>query len=477
MDFRNILLIVAFLLDFVLAIFVYFNNRKRELNIVYALMAVWAGLWSLGIAIFRASNNYFIQLFWNQEFIFTAALIASGFLHFSFIFSERDIKLKNWQRFLIYIPNVLILWAVITPGVMIQDIKIRSWGNESILGWAYIYYGIYFCIIWSWGAINLIKKLFRSAGIFRNQLKYILAGISISIFFGATFNLIFILFGNYQWIWLGPYASFIFLLTTTYAIVRYRLMDIRLVAKKSFIYFGVAGFSYAIFYLLIWLYDSFFGGVYTVNAYLAGVIIAPLFVLAFYAFNKLLVRVANKYFFVSLYSYQETINKLTRELNYLTDLNQIIDSIVNTIKQTMQLDRAGVLLVNQDKKPVHYEIAKVIGFNEKNGISLVEDNFLTRYLQKTQAPLVREELLLLGQNSNTKSDQANFNRLHGLMAHIEASLCLPLMSNNKLIGIIVLGSKISGDAYTKEDLELLGNFSFQAGIAIDNAKLYKEVDD
>jgi len=63
------------------------------------------------------------------------------------------------------------------------------------------------------------------------------------------------------------------------------------------------------------------------------------------------------------------------------------------------------------------------------------------------------------------------------MKHIEASLCLPMIISNKLIGIIVLGSKVSGDAYTKEDLDLLTTLSKQATIAIDNARLYKEVQD
>lgn len=63
------------------------------------------------------------------------------------------------------------------------------------------------------------------------------------------------------------------------------------------------------------------------------------------------------------------------------------------------------------------------------------------------------------------------------MKRIEASLCLPLISRNELMGIIVLGSKISGDAYSKEDLELLDTLSKQAAIAVENARLYKEVQD
>ena len=51
------------------------------------------------------------------------------------------------------------------------------------------------------------------------------------------------------------------------------------------------------------------------------------------------------------------------------------------------------------------------------------------------------------------------------------------MSSNVLIGIIVLGAKISNGPYTEEDLELLNTLAYQAGIAIDNARLYKEVQD
>ena len=69
-----------------------------------------------------------------------------------------------------------------------------------------------------------------------------------------------------------------------------------------------------------------------------------------------------------MYNYQATINKLANDLNHSIDLNKIVDAIVDTIKQTMKLDRAGVLLIHQNENPVHYQIAKVVGFNEKNGI-------------------------------------------------------------------------------------------------------------
>ena len=235
--------------------------------------------------------------------------------------------------------------------------------------------------------------------------------------------------------------------------------------------------AYGVFYGVVWFDNNFLGGIYTERAYVVGAVIAVLFAIIFQLLNSLFGKIANKYFFFSLYNYQETINKLANELNYYTDLNKIINAIVDTIKTTMQLNRAGVLLINTSVAPTHYQIARVIGFNEQNGISLVQDNFLTRHLEKTKNPLVRDEVDVLAKEAKTKKDADGFRKLYNHMKHIEASLCLPLISGKKLIGIVVLGAKISGDAYTKEDLDLLSVLSSQAGTAIDNARLYEKINE
>jgi len=88
-----------------------------------------------------------------------------------------------------------------------------------------------------------------------------------------------------------------------------------------------------------------------------------------------------------------------------------------------------------------------------------------------------EELEFLIIDAKNIKDKEGFANLKNHMTKIEASLCLPLISSNKLIGIIVLGDKISGDAYSKEDLDLLSILSKQASVAIENASLYKQVQD
>lgn len=57
----------------------------------------------------------------------------------------------------------------------------------------------------------------------------------------------------------------------------------------------------------------------------------------------------------------------------------------------------------------------------------------------------------------------------------ESEIVLPIKSNKKIIGHLILGEKRSGDQYTKEDLSLLDTFTKQAGTALEKASLYKQV--
>jgi len=235
MDFKDYILFLVSAVDIVMCLIIFVHNPRSAVNVAFSLTALWAALWGFGLAMFRLSSDFSSQLFWNREFILTAALIGSSFLHFSFVFGKNDTLKLNWKKlFLIYCPNIIIFLTVITPGVLIKDILVRDWGNESILGWGYIYYGIYFTALWLWASINLLRKYKRGDQFLKTQIKYIYIGVGISIIFGATFNLVFILLGNYRYVWLGPYAMFGFIVATSYAIIKHQLLNIKVITTEIF---------------------------------------------------------------------------------------------------------------------------------------------------------------------------------------------------------------------------------------------------
>jgi transcriptional regulator with GAF, ATPase, and Fis domain len=252
-------------------------------------------------------------------------------------------------------------------------------------------------------------------------------------------------------------------------------MDMRAVASKVLIYIIDVIYMYAFFYLLVWIFETLYGSVFTFAAFLSGAILIPLFLASLFAVDGGIKNIIDRFFFLSLFNPQKTITKLAQNLSRYLDLETITTLLVNTIKDALQLDRAGLLLLNSEVKPAKYEVTRMVGFDAKMSVSLAEDTFLTRYLNKNQKVLSQEEINVLYKEAKDEKEKESIGQLRQQMKDLDASVCLPIFSRNRILGIVILGPKDSKDTYTQEDFDLLNTLAVQAGMAIENAKLYSRL--
>ncbi|PJC51377.1 MAG: hypothetical protein CO031_02965, partial [Candidatus Nealsonbacteria bacterium CG_4_9_14_0_2_um_filter_37_38] len=318
-----------------------------------------------------------------------------------------------------------------------------------------------------YGGYELIKIYRETRGYLREQIKYILLAMIVGFGGGAT---------NFP-LWYGiplpPYGNFLVFLypfILSYAILKYRLMDIRFVLGRGAVYALSLITIIGLAFLLMFLGNQFLSAV---PFNITGPLILIISILLFQPIFRFFEKLASQYFYYTFYSYQTVLTDLGRGLTRFLGLDQLSSLIVNTLMNTMKLDRTVVLL--REPGDGEYIIQKNIGFKEENGISLVKDNFLTTWLERTQNPLVYEELSLIIRDTTEKEARERLERLQGNMKRIEAALCLPLFIEEKIVGMIVLGNKLSGEPYSTQDIELLTNLANQASIALQNARLYSEV--
>jgi len=113
--------------------------------------------------------------------------------------------------------------------------------------------------------------------------------------------------------------------------------------------------------------------------------------------------------------------------------------------------------------------------NMRNEIKI--DSCLISYLTKTHKPIVldeiKREIETSGETKSEKIQELLAIKLE--MEKLEAALCIPLIFENKLIGIFNLGEKLSQDVYSDEDIDLLTTLSNQLAIAIENAALHEKM--
>ncbi len=445
------------------------NNRRSALHVFMFLL-------SLGLA-GSIGSNYFTTyytdgshvLLWIRWTMFFAALAIPSWYLFLRNFPKHTLVIPQRTVVIVTISTLVVMLLAISPwmftGVTIAD------GNVSPQpGFGLPIFFLAFIIYLILLGKEFIHKFRSYKGVERAQLIYILIATIVSFAIIIMFNVFApLVFHSSTLVPLTNIAPLLFTIIVAYAIVKHRLMDIRIIAKRAGVYVASIIVVLLIALLLYRLETAYFKETIPPGSW--GPIVLLFSLIIYNHIRRYLEFIANRYFFTSLYNYQATLEELGKKLTFTINLSEIIDSIIKTIKHTMRLDRAGVLLY--DEHSSNYKIYRTEGFTESNGISLVRNNFLTNYLVQSRKPILYQELEQLKETGN--GNKGEIEKLKTNMRRIEAHICLPLLVKDKLIGIIVLGQKVSKDAYTKEDLRLLEAVTNQASIAVENARLYDEV--
>ncbi len=470
MDFQNILLSIVAIINFSWGGLILSQSKNKIANVIFSSVVFNVVLWTIAMIGYRISENY--TLIWCRFLYVSAILIPLFFLYFNFIFPEKK-HFSYLSIFFIIISTLILIFLTIFSNYIITDaFKVEGDENRIIFGPLYLFYVIYIFGFFNWSFLKIILNLKKYTGIIKVQLRYIFLGAFFASFIAMVTNLFLPWFGYFKFNWSGQVFTVIWVSFTSYAIIKYRLMDIRFVLGRGAIYFLSFAVVVSSALGLISLNEQS-GQPLSVNT--SGALIIIFSILLFQLSFKFFEKLASRYFFYTFYSYQTVLTELGEKLTRVLDLDKLSFLIVNTLIETMKLDRTVILLKEEGNN--NYQIQKNIGFKEENGISLVKDNFLTAYMEKHQKPLVYEELSLIVKDAYQGEDKERLEKLRNNMKKIEAALCLPLLMENKITGMIVLGNKISGEPYSTQDINLLTALANQASISLQNAKLYDQVHD
>ena len=447
-------------------VFVYAKNRKRPENQIFGAMSFSLTIWAINFGFWQMAVDKTTAFLFVHLLMIGSIFIPIFYIHYILTLLN---LVQEKKKFLIvgYLITLIFLFFNFTP-YMVKDLRpvlyFLYWPEGGIL---FHFWLLWFLIVLSYGLYILIKKLKETRGIKREQIKYVILAALISFCGGLT---IFPLWYKIPCPPIGIFVIFLYPLILAYAILRYRFMDIRLVIGRGAVYALSFIVVIALAFLLMFLSNQFFSAV---PFNIIGPLILIISILLFQPVLRFFEKLASKYFYYTFYSYQTVLTDLGRKLTQVLELDKLSSLIVSTLMDTMKLDRTVILL--REPGDGEYQIQKNIGFREENGISLVKDNFLTIWLEKTKKPLVYEELSLIIRDTLKRGDKRKLENLQSNMKRIEAALCLPLFIEEKIVGMIVLGNKVSGDPYSEQDIELLTNLSNQASIALQNARLYSEV--
>ncbi len=317
-----------------------------------------------------------------------------------------------------------------------------------------------------------MKKL---SGVKRNQIQYVFFGTLIGFVGGST---------NYLLWYDIPIAPFlniavsVYIMTVAYAIVRYRLMDIKVIIRRTVVFAGLVGFVFAVFTAAAFLVQevlSRFIGMSDAWTYAISIF---LIVVGFEPIRNLLVNITDRYLFQRKYDYQKLLKDATKGIATIESLNHLLGLVVHFITMRMRVKSAAVLTKLPGTR--EFKLGYERGYKKRYLEYMIDETSpLIQYLavEKGATDLDRiKEYAQVGIKKNKRKNgrQYDFQTIKTQMEEIQASCCVPSFLGEEMRSVLVLGEKKSGDYYTDEDLNVLFTLAQESAIAIENARLYDE---
>jgi len=448
-------------LSLLLGIFVYLKNRSSILNQVCMFLNLSISLWSWSLFARELVYEKTIALFFVRLCYVGAVLIPAFFLHFVSSLVKQE---RNRLIFFAYALSLIYLAFVFTP-LFIKDVgPILSFRFYGMPGTVYPLYAFSFVTVTGYSHYILIRHFKKSEGQTRNQIRYLLFAAFIGFFGGvSTFLPIF----NIEVFPFGFYLISLYVLIVSYAIAKHRLMDINIVLKKGTTYFLLILLLFVPSFLLIIFSQKLF---FNQINYLFSAIIFLLLLLVvdlFYRIKPETEKAVEQFLFRGRYDYRETLGKFSKAMVTILDLQSLSKRIIETITQTMGVEKASLFLWNEEKAEYSLFESKNVKMTASTPI-LSKSDPLPHYLQKIGEIIIREEL---AKGANIPG----LNDVVSKMSLLEAEVSIPFISKGQLIGMINLSHKFNKDIYSHEDIELLSTLANQTAIAIENARLYEDL--
>jgi signal transduction histidine kinase len=401
------------------------------------------------------------SLFWCRILYVAATFTASSFFIFSYVFPRGE--LPSWKKIsLAIVLNLVIVILVLTPDIIIRGVNLIV-GQEKEIVWGkwYFLYVLYISGLFASGLTVLFNKYRKEKeATARLQLKYVFWGYFLGSNLAMLTNLLMVWWGDFRLNWAGQILSAFMVGFTVYAIIAHRLMDIKIVLRRSTVYLASVLTVVLPAGLILYFADRFYPET-TVAASLAILILG---VSVFPAIRNYFYRLANKYFFSSLYDSRQVMSSLTDKLRSTLEAQKIYDYIASTLKGAFHSRAVGIL--TYDEKNNEYVIQYNEGFDIDHQKIFPTDRRLQEKFAKQSEILIVEEI--------EKETGGASVRTVELLKRLGVEILAPLNVKDKTIGLIILGGKESRDMYNSEDLRVLETTCGQAAISIENALLYEE---
>ncbi|MDE2008769.1 MAG: GAF domain-containing protein [Candidatus Omnitrophica bacterium] len=456
----SLLPLISAILFLLLGSFVYLKSKgNRSIRLGFLFNSVVTFWWQFSWFFLFNTNN--LELAKNIARIghIGIVLIPATYLHYFTAFVDS----RNFWRLTKKAYFVSLFFIILLPtNLLINGVNHFYWGYYPKAGILHPLFLLYLFTLMGMCFFQLLQKgfLIRWQGVLGSQLTFLLIAFFVYCLASTDF------FVNYGFSFypLGVVAILISLTISAYAIVRYRLMDIRVAISNTAIFIAVYSFVLGI---PVWIGFKFLG---------KGAWLLPIGLMALFAtlgpFIYLYVqKQAEDKLLQEQRRYQATLRQASAGMGKIKDLKKLLNMIVYVLTHAIQIEHASIYIHDKEKKQYFLGAIKRKSGHKQFLDKISENSSLIRYLLDDKNLVIYEEFKQKSQDFKGLT----LGQVEEDISSLDGELIAPIFIEGSIIAIIVMGKKESGKIYTQDDISVFGILANQTALAIENAKFYEDM--
>lgn len=432
-----------------------FRGLDAAKRFVFGWFALSLSLWSFFSFLMQITNDQSHAVIYCKVLMFFAVFIPVFNLHHIYELVGRPISSKVKLLYIVTIIAAFTSFTDLIVGGASPRIWSNFWPDPGVL--LPVLLVLWFGVVLKFMYV-LIKELINSSGFKQVQLRYVLVANIIGWSGGAT---------NYLIIYgldippVGNIFVLLYLCIYAYAVIKYRLMDIRLAATSASLFLIV--------YVLA-LGAPFY--VYASGHHFLALALSIILATAAPFTYIYMQQKAKERLLAEQRAYQETLRQASAGMGRIRDLKKLLNLIVSVLTRAVRMEHAYIYIV--DAQSGRYRLAasrrsRVSGVMIKP--ELPTQSMIVEAFNRFSDPLILEEV-------RTKAADMQDKDMEALAIEIEefqGELIFPIYSRSDLIAVVVMGKKDRERIYTEDDLATFSILANQAALAIENANYFDDM--
>lgn len=453
-----------------LGFFVLWRKPADTINKRFCILSNIFCVWAFFIFYILQTTDPVLAVFRLRLVFCAAAFIPSAFFFFASIFPDRTER--PIDRYLSIFFVIISIVLTFSSSNIVQSLSYVNQLPQAKYGPLFLVFWSYFMLCMGYSLYILYKKSIRFYGVKRLQIQYLYFGVAVSVLLGAITNFLFPAMGIWQIESFVPLVTVPIPVAVAYAIVKYHLMDISVVIKKSTVY-AILSIILSAIYFTAGLIMSTILPVSEYRETVMNIVSIIAMILTFVTIRESIQHFIENSLFRTKYSHPKILSNSTVMFSSIHDLNRLLRFAVQYLYDSVGIEKIGILM--KDEKTKCYRLKAAINFSfssdsSEDNLFLPVNDAVVTWLCKNKKILSREQLHRF---AHSKIDHV----LEETLMSLGIDSCVPVLQENDLFGIILLGKKIDKKVFTQEDIQMFLAFSGQLAMATHNARLYSGLEE